>query len=65
MGKGHGKTYRTLRIARKEEYVLYKVILWDRNMPSCTSGAFTCFCEDIDAFEQEWIQLEEDEKTIE
>jgi len=43
---------------------MYKVTLWDMNMPSCTSGVFTCYCDDIDEFEKEWRLLEDDENTI-
>jgi len=44
---------------------MYKITLWDNNMPSCTSGTFYCFCDNIDDFEEEWLKLEHDKEAIE
>lgn len=45
--------------------IMYKITLFDCNCPSCCSGVFSCYCDDIDKFEEEWTKLEEDEKVIE
>ena len=44
---------------------MYKITLFDDNMPSCTSGTVSYYCDDIDRFEEEWIRLEQDESRIE
>ena len=44
---------------------MYKITLFDDNMPSCTSGTVSYYCDDIDKFEKEWIRLEQDESRIE
>lgn len=44
--------------------IMYKITLWDNNIPSGGSGVFWCYCDDIDKFEEEWTKLERDEDTI-
>lgn len=43
---------------------MYKITLFDDNMPSCTSGTESYYCDDIDKFEEEWVKLEKDEDRI-
>lgn len=45
--------------------LMYKVTLFDYNCPSCTSGVYEIYCDDIEQFEKEWTELETDEKRIE
>ena len=45
--------------------MMYKITLYDRNMPSCTSGVYEIYCDDIDEFEKEWTKLETDKLRIE
>lgn len=44
---------------------MYKITLFDYNCPACWSGTFSCYCDDIDRFEEEWTRLEKDEERIE
>lgn len=44
---------------------MYKVTLFDYNCPSCTSGVYEIYCDDIELFEKEWTELETDEQRIE
>jgi len=44
---------------------MYKITLFDDNMPSGTSGTVSYYFDDIDAFEKSWVQLEQDKKRIE
>lgn len=37
--------------------IMYKITLFDCNCPSCSSGVFSCYCDDIDKFEEEWTKL--------
>ena len=45
--------------------VMYKITLFDYNCPSCTSGVYEIYCDDIEEFEKEWTKLETDEFRIE
>lgn len=44
---------------------MYKITLYDCNLPSCVSGVFSIYCDDIEKFEKDWIQLESDKQRIE
>ena len=44
---------------------MYKITLYDCNLPSCVSGVFSIYCDDIEKFEKDWIQLESDKERIE
>ncbi len=43
---------------------MYKITLFDYNCPSCTSGVYEIYCDDIEQFEKEWTELETDEMRI-
>lgn len=44
---------------------MYKITLYNYNIPSCASGVYNIYCDDIDEFEKEWTQLEKDKERIE
>ena len=43
---------------------MYKITLFDDNTPPFVSFTFSCYCDDIDAFEEEWLKHEYDEDRI-
>ena len=40
---------------------MYKVTLWDMNIPSCCSGTISVYVDDINDFQNNWTKLERDE----
>lgn len=45
---------------------MYKITLSDNvNSGGWYSGVFSCYCDDLDQFEQDWMQLEPNEETRE
>ena len=44
---------------------MYKITLFDYNCPSCTSGVYEIYCDDIEEFEKEWTKLETSKSRIE
>ena len=43
---------------------MYKITLWDKNIPSCCSGTFFFFVEDLEQFESKWLRTESNVHTI-
>lgn len=44
---------------------MFKITLFDNNVPSGGSGVFSCYCEDIDKFAEKWLPLQFCENTKE
>lgn len=44
---------------------MYQITLFDENSASCCSFTFSCYCEDIEEFEREWLKLVQDERQVE
>lgn len=44
---------------------MYKITLFDNNLPSFFSGTISIYCDDIDEFEKEWVLLNNCPEEIE
>ena len=44
---------------------MYKLTFWNENLPNCCSGVFSCYTDDIEQFEREWVKLTRDKEQIE